>query len=60
MKTLFFLLTPYLAACHTTRQERVTLYQAGAVAAGHPEAVPVILILDKIIPAKQPRQALQP
>lgn len=49
-----------LTSCGTTREQRVKLYEAGAVIAGHPEAVPAIEIVSKLIPAKQPREALQP
>jgi len=60
MKFLFLLSTLCLCACGTTRQERVGLYKAGAAASGHTEAIPAIVILDQLIPAKQPRRDLQP
>lgn len=49
-----------LSACGTTRADRVGIYKTGAAISGHPEALPAIIILDKLIPAKQPRIQLQP
>lgn len=53
-----------LSACATTREERVRMYQLGAVATGHAEMAASIAagaaVLDVLIPEKQPRKELKP
>lgn len=53
---LALLLFTLLTGCHTTRAQRLQLYQLAATATGHPEAAALIATGRRILTeAKQPR-----